>query len=92
MVATVIGMHTAKKNGKTTSTLHLAEEFSDYMKNASEGRTASGKQATSVYIGEYPTTDITIGAEIEILYDKAIVSNHGTFQPINRILVVKKGN
>ena len=90
MATKVIGIHfTTSESGIKSTTLHLEEDFPTYYSNAEAGRNCSGKRATSVYIGDYDSSAIKVGSEIEIFYDKAITTKSGTFQPIKKIDVLK---
>jgi len=85
----IIGISvTESSNGKESTTIHLASNFSDYQDNPEEGRSCIGKRAESVYVGGYDCSALKLGMNIEIYYDKAISTAKGTFQPIKRIEVI----
>lgn len=46
------------------------------------------EKAEAIYVGSYDISDLEIGMEIEIYYDKAVVTAKGTFQTVKKILVL----
>ncbi len=82
--------YTRKSDGHTTTTLHVSTEFSDFYKKESEGRYCEGQSVETIYIGEYDSTKLSVGSEIEIFYGKAIqMKSGGIFQPIREIKLIK---
>lgn len=89
---TIIGMnYTVNSNGVQTTTLHLADEFNAYYSNEEAGRGCVGKKVENVYVGDYDCSNLKVGMEIEIYYDKAVTTSKGTFQPIKKIEILKSG-
>lgn len=90
-MAQIIGIQkNMNANGDPTTTLHVAEDFNDYFNNPEAGRSCVGKKAESIYVGTYDCTNLKVGMEVEVLYDKAISTAKGMFQPIKRITVLSK--
>lgn len=86
---TVIGMHrSANSKGERVTTLHVSEEFEPYYTDRATGRSCEGKKVSTIYVGTYDCSSIEIGSEIEVYYNKAIVSSKGTFQTIKHIEVM----
>jgi hypothetical protein len=81
---------TRNAEGQKVTTLHVADAFNSYYDNAEAGRTCVGQKVESVYVGTYDCTGLKVGMEIEILYDKAVQSKTGFFQPIKRIDILSK--
>jgi len=89
MAATIVGILSNTKNGTTTSTLHLAEEPSEF--NNRDGRKALGKVVSTVYVGEYDCSSLRIGQEVEIFFSQAFKSNTGNvFQQVKLIQPITK--
>ncbi len=86
----ILGMNFTNTNGHRTTTIHVAEEFNAYYSNVEAGRGCVGMKVESVYVGDYDCSALKVGMDIDILYDKAITTAKGTFQPIKRIDVVSK--
>lgn len=82
---------TESTNGRVSSTLHLASDFSEFQDNPEEGRSCIGKKAETVYCGGYDCSALKVGMEVEVYYDKAISTPRGSFQPIKRIEVLSSG-
>ena len=70
------------------TTLYVVKEFEDYYKSTDDSRECIGKKAEAIYVGSYDISDLEIGMEIEIYYDKAVVTAKGTFQTVKKILVL----
>ena len=86
----IIGMcYSTNSNGSKMTTIHVSEDFNSYYTNAEAGRSCVGKKVDSIYAGDYDCSALKVGMDIEILYDKAITTAKGTFQPIKRIEIVK---
>ncbi len=88
---TVLGIqYSTNSNGVTNTTLHVTDDFNGYYNNPAAGRHCIGKKVETIYAGAYDCTNIKVGSEIEILYDKAVTTSKGVFQPIKRIDVLSK--
>lgn len=86
---TLLGFnYTTNANGERNMTLQVADEYNSYYDNPAAGRGCVGKKVDSVYVGNFECSNLKVGMEIEILYDKAITTAKGTFQPIKRIDVI----
>jgi len=87
----VIGKCGSKKaDGTTTTTLQITEQFGEYYKDSAAGRFCDGENCDSIYVGTYDCSKIPIGAEIEILYGKAMqTKTGGIYQPVQEIRVKK---
>lgn len=86
----ILGMnYSTNANGQKATMIHVSEEFNSYYTNAEGGRGCVGMKADSVYVGNYDCSALKVGMDIDILYDKAITTAKGTFQPIKRIDVIK---
>ena len=79
---------TVLEGGQKSYTLHTAESFPAYANDISKGRSAEGQRVEAVYIGNYDCSNLKIGMEIEIYFDKAITTNKGTFQTVKKIEVL----
>ena len=87
----ILGKHsTRNEDGRTSTTLHVADAFPDYYNNPEKGRICVGQRVDSIYVGDYDTTAIKPGMEVEIYYDKAVPTKTGFFQPVKRIEIVKQ--
>ncbi|MEL7606059.1 MAG: hypothetical protein AAGU39_08395 [Sedimentibacter saalensis] len=82
--------YSTNTNGQQSTTLHVAEEFNSYYTNVETGRGCVGMKVDSIYVGDYDCSALKVGMDIEVLYDKAITTTKGTFQPIKRIDVINK--
>lgn len=83
---TIVGMNSSlNSKGEKVVTLHVTEPFDAYYTDKENGKTCSGLKVESIYVGTYDCDELDIGMEIEILYDKAVTTKRGTFQPIKRI-------
>lgn len=90
-IMTIIGMNQTKNaEGGYNTTLHIAEEFNSYYQNNEAGRRCVGQKVDSIYVGDYDCSGLKVGMSIEVLYDKAIQSKNGIFQPIKRIDIISK--
>ena len=86
----LLGKHyTTNAEGKRITTLHISDEFGAYYSNRGEGRGCEGQKVETIYVGEYDCTQFAIGMNIEVLYDKAIQTKNGIYQPIKRIIALK---
>lgn len=87
----VIGKNgTRKADGTVSTTLQVTAEFSDYYKDSEAGRFCEGYLCDSIYVGSYDCSKIPIGAEIEVLYGKAMqTKTGGIYQPVVAINLVK---
>lgn len=88
---TVLGKSMTTKDGEETkTTLFVADSFPEYYAKNEKGRFCEGQICDSIYVGSYNCDKIHIGANVEILYDKAILTKNGSvFQPIREIRVLK---
>lgn len=87
----IIGINSTKtEDGRITATLHVADTFPDYYNNPEKGRSCVGQKVDSIYIGTYDCTAFKPGMEIEVLYDKAVSTKNGVYQPIKRIEIIGK--
>ena len=89
----IIGInYTINDDGVRKSTLHVVTEFDEYYQSDSEGkRGCVGHKAESIYVGEYDCSSLKVGMMIDVLYDRAISTRNGTYQPIKRIDVLSTG-
>lgn len=87
----VLGKNCSTKNdGTINTTLHLSTQFSDYYNSPEDNRFCEGQMVESVYVGSFDCSKIPVGAEIEILYEKAVpLKSGGFFQPIADIKIMK---
>lgn len=87
----ILGMnYSTNANGERVYSIHGSTTFDSYYKNVEAGRNCTGERVESVYVGTYDCSKLAVGMEIEILYDKAIKTAKGTFQPVKRIDVLSK--
>ena len=87
----ILGMqYSTNSSGERVFTIHGSVPFDNYYKNPESGRGCTGEKAESVYVGTYDCSALKVGMEIEILYDKAIKTSKGTFQPVKRIDILNK--
>lgn len=87
----LVGMHsTRNEDGRTSTTLQVVDAYPDYYNNPDKGRSCVGQKVDSVYVGQYDCTGLKVGMEIEVLYDKAVNTKNGVYQPIKRIEVISK--
>lgn len=87
----IMGMnYSTNANGEKCFTIQGAFPYDPYYKNAEAGRNCIGERVESVYVGSYDCSNLKVGMEIEILYDKAIRTAKGMFQPIRRIDIINK--
>ncbi len=81
--------YTVNSSGENLSTLYVETDFEPYYQNPEAGRNCVGVKTESVYVGNFDVSDLNVGMEIEISYDKAIQTKHGIYQPIKRIDIIK---
>lgn len=87
---TLLGISTSlNSNGQSVASLHVSEDFPEYYHSIENGRRCSGKMVNTVYVGTHDISALKVGMEIDILYDRAITTSRGTFQPVKRIDIVK---
>jgi len=87
----IIGISYVTKNGKTNYTLEVADDYPSYFQNAETGRYAVGRKGESIYVGSLDCSQLKVGMEIEIIYDRmCTLANGKTYQPIKRIEVLTK--
>lgn len=79
---------TNAKGGKNT-TLQVTEDYNEYYSNSEASRGCMGVKVDSIFVGDIDCSTLKIGMDIDILYDKAITTKKGTFQPIKRIDILK---
>lgn len=85
----IVGIsYTTNTKGTRNATIYVVKEFEDYYKSTDGSRGCAGKRTEAIYVGSYDTSDLEIGMEIEIFYDKAVVTAKGTFQTVKKILVL----
>jgi len=55
-------------------------------------RSCVWQKVDSIYVGhyDYDCSGLKVGQEIEVLYDRAVSTRNGVYQPIKRIEVVSK--
>lgn len=88
---TILGMNQSRNaDGEWITTLQVADEYNAYYSNAEAGRKCVGQKVDSIYVGTYDVSALKVGMSIEILYDKAISTKNGVFQPIKRIETITK--
>ena len=87
----ILGKSWTKKNdGSITTTLHLASSFPDYYRDSEAGRSCEGEAVETVYVGKLDCSKLPIGAEVELTYDKAILTKNGSiYQPIKEVRLIK---
>lgn len=91
----IINMHlvglnyTTNENGSKNTTLQVTDDYNSYYSNAEAGRGCMGVKVDSIYVGDIDCSGLKIGMDIDILYDKAIMTAKGTFQPVKRIEIIK---
>ncbi|MBN7774404.1 hypothetical protein [Clostridium aminobutyricum] len=81
--------YTTNANGFRNTTLQVTDNYNSYYSNAEAGRACAGVKCDSIYVGDVDCSGLKIGMDIDILYDKAISTAKGTFQPIKRIDILK---
>lgn len=87
----IIGMSYVTKDGERKYTLEVSAPFDAYHKNADAGRCALGEKVESIYVGSVDCSQLKIGMEIELIYDRMrTMSNGKAYQPIRRIDVLSK--
>lgn len=85
----LVGIHCSKNSqGEKLSTLHVLDNFPQYYSSANAGRDCVGKKAETIFVGTYDISDLQVGMEIEIYYDKAVTTAKGTFQTIKKIEIL----
>lgn len=88
---TLLGMNQSRNaEGECTTTLQVAEDFPAYYNNPNAGRRCVGQKVDSIYVGTYDCSALKVGMSIEVLYEKAVQTKTGVFQPIKRIDVINK--
>lgn len=86
----IVGIVQGKnKAGLPVFTLHTISPFDDYFNAPENGRTCEGMKAESLYAGAYDCSNLKVGQEIEVYFEKAIVANGKPFQNVAFINVVK---
>lgn len=87
---TIIGMHfSTNANGETITTLHVTDDFDSYYRNPEAGRGCVGHKVETIYVGSFDVSNLKVGMNIEIAYDKAISTKRGIYQQIKKIDIVK---
>lgn len=81
--------YTKNPNGGKNTTLQVTDDYNTYYSDADAGRGCMGVKVDSIYVGDIDCSALKIGMDIDILYDKAITTTKGTFQPIKRIDIIK---
>ncbi len=83
---TIVGMNfSTNSNGERVTTLHVTTEFDSYYSDRENGRGCAGKKVESIYVGNYDCSELSLNQEIEVYYDKAIVTKKGAYQPVKYI-------
>ena len=80
--------YTTKKNGERVSTLQVLQPYEEYYNSADGSRGCVGMRTEAIYVGSYDISDLEIGMEIEIYYDKAVSTAKGTVQTVKKIIVL----
>ena len=87
----ILGIHyTMRKNGTVLTTLHVVGEFESFYTDFESNRSCVGKKVETIYVGEYDCSNLQVGMEIDISYDKAVTTSKGTFQSIKKIDIISK--
>ena len=87
----IIGMSYSTKDGERKYTLEVSNPFDSYFKNTEAGKNAIGEKVESIYVGSLDCSQLKVGMEIELIYDRMrTLANGKTFQPIKRIDVLNK--
>lgn len=87
----IIGMSYSTKDGERKYTLEVSAPFDAYFKNVDSGRCALGEKVESIFVGSLDCSQLKVGMEIELIYDRMrTLPNGRTFQPIKRIDVLTK--
>lgn len=85
----IIGISRCKNSrGQVTTTLHLADQFPAYFEDPSTGRSCFGRQVQTVFLNTYDASELEVGMEIDVYYDKAVTTAKGTFQTIKKIDII----
>lgn len=88
---TILGMsYTTNADGIRNTTLYTKDNFEPYFNNPDNGRKCVGMKVEPIYVGSYDCSNLKVGMEISIYYDKAIVTPKGTFQPVKKIEILEK--
>lgn len=86
---TIVGMnYSTNSNGQKVITLYVTAPFEAYYSNIEAGRGFVGEKTDKIYVGTYDCSNLEIGMDIEIYYDKAVNTKNGTYQPIKKIEVM----
>lgn len=87
----LVGISYITKDGVRKYTLEVTEPYDSYLQNAETGRYATGKKTDSIYVGAIDCSQLNVGMEIEVIYDRMRTLANGTaYQPIKRIDVIAK--
>lgn len=85
----IVGIsYTTNKNGERVSTVQVIHPYEEYYNSTDGYRGCVGMRTEAIYVGSYDISDLEIGMEIEIFYDKAVVTAKGTFQTVKKIVVL----
>lgn len=88
---TIVGMHyNTNSNGIKNTTLHVLDNFGGYYINNEAGRGCTGNRVETIYVGDFDCSALAVGMDIDVLYDKAIKTQNGIYQPIKQIKILKK--
>lgn len=74
--------------GDVVTTIHVTDDFNSYYRNAETGRSCEGKKVETIYAGTVDCSAVKVGMEIEVIYDKAVATAKGIYQPIKRIEIL----
>ena len=77
-------------HGNKVYTLHVAEEYGAYFKDAANGRGCMGMRTEEVYAGTVDCSYLKPGMQIDILFDRAITTSKGTFQAVKRVEIIEE--
>ena len=87
---TILGYsYTTNQAGERSYTIYGTTEFEPYYSNAEAGRGCIGQKVESVYVGNYDCSALKVGMEVEVFYNKAVTTSHGTIQSVRKIEIVK---
>ena len=82
--------YSTNTEGKKVYTLHVSDDFDAYYNNPDAGRGCAGQKVESIFAGAYDCSLLKVGMQVEVLYDKAISTKKGLFQPVKKIISLNK--
>ena len=77
--------YSTNEQGKKSYNLYVADDFNDYSCDAAAGRGCEGQLCDKTYAGTYDCSTLKVGMEIDVLYDKAIVTTKELFNQLKRL-------